>query len=53
VAAPARTPSAEPTAVARPRSPHYCTVIGMALAMLTNPYLTDKVIALDGGLHPA
>jgi 3-oxoacyl-[acyl-carrier protein] reductase len=28
-------------------------VAGMALAMLTNPYLTDKVITLDGGLHPA
>jgi 3-oxoacyl-[acyl-carrier protein] reductase len=28
-------------------------VAGMALAMLTNPYLTDKVIGLDGGLHPA
>jgi 3-oxoacyl-[acyl-carrier protein] reductase len=28
-------------------------VAGMALAMLTNGYLTDKVITLDGGLHPA
>jgi 3-oxoacyl-[acyl-carrier protein] reductase len=27
-------------------------VAGMALAMLTNPYLTDKVVALDGGLVP-
>jgi 3-oxoacyl-[acyl-carrier protein] reductase len=25
----------------------------MALAMLTNPYLTNKVIAVDGGLYPA
>lgn len=28
-------------------------VAGMALAMLTNGYLTDKVITLDGGLHPS
>lgn len=28
-------------------------VAGMALAMLSNPYLTDKVITLDGGLYPA
>lgn len=25
----------------------------MALAMLTNPYLTNKVIAVDGGLYPS
>ena len=28
-------------------------VAAMALAMVTNPYLTDKVVPLDGGLHPA
>lgn len=27
-------------------------VADMALAMLTNPYLTSKVITLDGGIHP-
>jgi len=24
----------------------------MALAMLTNPYLTSKVITVDGGIYP-
>jgi 3-oxoacyl-[acyl-carrier protein] reductase len=28
-------------------------VAAMAAAMVTNPYLTDKVVTLDGGLHPA
>ena len=28
-------------------------VAGMAVAMLANPYLTDKVITVDGGLYPA
>ena len=28
-------------------------VADMALAMLTNPYLTSKVITVDGGIHPA
>ena len=28
-------------------------IAAMALAMLTNPYLTNKVIAVDGGLYPA
>jgi 3-oxoacyl-[acyl-carrier protein] reductase len=28
-------------------------IADMALAMLANPYLTDKVIAVDGGIHPA
>jgi 3-oxoacyl-[acyl-carrier protein] reductase len=28
-------------------------IADMALAMLTNPYLTDKVITVDGGIHPA
>jgi 3-oxoacyl-[acyl-carrier protein] reductase len=28
-------------------------IAGMALAMLTNPYLTNKVITVDGGLYPA
>ena len=28
-------------------------IAAMALAMLTNPYLTDKVITVDGGLYPA
>jgi 3-oxoacyl-[acyl-carrier protein] reductase len=28
-------------------------VAAMAVAMLANPYLTDKVITLDGGLYPA
>lgn len=28
-------------------------VAGLALAMLTNGYLTDKVITLDGGLYPS
>lgn len=28
-------------------------VADMALAMLRNAYLTNKVIALDGGLHPS
>lgn len=27
-------------------------IAAMALAMVTNPYLTDKTIALDGGLQP-
>lgn len=28
-------------------------IAGMALAMLTNPYLTSKVITVDGGIYPA
>jgi 3-oxoacyl-[acyl-carrier protein] reductase len=28
-------------------------IADMALAMLTNPYLTSKVIAVDGGIYPA
>ena len=28
-------------------------VAAMALAMLTNPYLTNKLITLDGGIHPS
>jgi 3-oxoacyl-[acyl-carrier protein] reductase len=28
-------------------------IAAMAVAMLTNPYLTDKVITVDGGLYPA
>jgi 3-oxoacyl-[acyl-carrier protein] reductase len=28
-------------------------VAAMAVAMLANPYLTDKVITLDGGLYPS
>lgn len=28
-------------------------IAAMALAMLTNPYLTNKVITVDGGLYPA
>jgi 3-oxoacyl-[acyl-carrier protein] reductase len=28
-------------------------VTSMALAMLTNPYLTNKVITVDGGIYPA
>ncbi|WP_305784221.1 SDR family NAD(P)-dependent oxidoreductase [Symbioplanes lichenis] len=27
-------------------------IAAMAVAMLTNPYLTNKVVTLDGGLHP-
>ena len=27
-------------------------VAGLALAMLTNSYLTNKVFLLDGGMHP-
>ena len=27
-------------------------IADMALAMLSNPYLTDKTITLDGGLYP-
>ncbi len=27
-------------------------IAGMAVAMLTNPYLTNKVVTLDGGVHP-
>jgi 3-oxoacyl-[acyl-carrier protein] reductase len=27
-------------------------IASMALAVLTNPYLTDKTITIDGGLHP-
>jgi 3-oxoacyl-[acyl-carrier protein] reductase len=28
-------------------------VADLSLALLTNGYLTDKVVALDGGLHPS
>jgi 3-oxoacyl-[acyl-carrier protein] reductase len=28
-------------------------IADMALAMLTNPYLTSKVITVDGGIYPA
>jgi len=28
-------------------------VAATALAMLTNPYLTNKLITLDGGIHPS
>jgi 3-oxoacyl-[acyl-carrier protein] reductase len=28
-------------------------IAGMAVAMLTNPYLTNKVITVDGGIYPA
>jgi 3-oxoacyl-[acyl-carrier protein] reductase len=40
-----------PVPVGHLRTPE--DVAAMALAMVTNGYLTDKVIALDGGLHPA
>jgi 3-oxoacyl-[acyl-carrier protein] reductase len=29
------------------------SVAATALAMLTNPYLTNKLITLDGGIHPS
>jgi 3-oxoacyl-[acyl-carrier protein] reductase len=29
------------------------SIAAMAMAMLTNPYLTNKVITVDGGLYPA
>jgi 3-oxoacyl-[acyl-carrier protein] reductase len=42
--------STPPIPVGRPGTP--AEVAAMALSMVTNAYLTDKVITVDGGLHP-